>query len=71
MLVEKENQYLKKSNQELPTGIRNNSSYSPLVNDDDLKMSDMSCGYFSLKNHTLSQQYCDSNDSDVGSGYDF
>ena len=34
-------------------------------------MFNMSGGNCSLNNHTLSQQYCDSNNGDVGSGYGF
>ena len=37
--------------------------------DDCFKIGDMSCGDFSMNNHTLSQQDCDSNNGDVSSGY--
>ena len=56
-----------KYNEELPTGIVNDSSFSTLVVGDDLKMGDMSGGIFSMNNHTLYQQYCDSNNGDVSS----
>ena len=55
------------SNEELPAGIGYDSSYYPLVIDDDLKMGDMSGGNYYLNNHTLYQQYCDSNNGDVSS----
>ena len=60
-----------KSNDELHADIVDDCSYSPLVIDDDLNMGDMSGGNYYLKNHTLSQQYCDSNNSDGSSGYAF
>ena len=60
-----------KSNEELPAIIGDDSYYSPLVIDDDLNMGDASSGNYSLNNHTLSQQYRDSNNGDVSSGYDF
>ena len=60
-----------KSNEELPAGIGDYSYYFPLVVDDDLNIGDMSGGGFSLKNHTLSQQYCDPNNGDVSSAYGF
>ena len=47
------------------------SSICVLVIDDYLKMGDISCGGFSLNNRTLLQQYCDSNNGDVSSGYGF
>ena len=34
-------------------------------------MGDMSGGNYYLNNHTLSQQYCDSNNGDMSSGYGF
>ena len=34
-------------------------------------MDDMSGGNYSMKNRMISQQDCDSNNSDVGSGYVF
>ena len=47
------------------------SSISPLVVHDDLKMGDMSGCNCSTKNHTLSQNDCDPNNGDVGSGCGF
>ena len=44
---------------------------SPLVIDDDFKMGDMSCGNFSMKKNTLSQQNCDSNNGDMSSWHGF
>ena len=43
--------------------------YSWLVIDDNLNMGYMSCGNCSLNNHNISQQYCDSNNDYVSSGY--
>ena len=60
-----------KSNDESPAGIGDDDSYYPLVIYDDLKMFNMSGGNCSLNKHTLSQQYCDSNNGDVSSGYGF
>ena len=60
-----------KSNEGLPAGIVDDSSYSPLVVDDGLKMGDISGGNCYLNNHIISQQYCDSNNGDVSSGYGF
>ena len=58
-----------KSNKELPVGTGDDYSYSPLVIGENLKMGDMSGGNFSMNNHTISQQYHDSNNGDVSSGY--
>ena len=47
------------------------ASYSPLVIDDDLNMDHTSGGNCSPKKHTLSQKYCDYNNGNVSSGYNF
>ena len=60
-----------KYNEESPAGIGDDYSYSTLVVDDNLEMGDMSGGNCYLENNTLYQQYCDSNNGDVISGYDF
>ena len=54
-----------KYNEELPAGIGEDYFYSPLFIDDDSKMGEVSGGNFSLKNHTLFQQYYDSNNGYV------
>ena len=58
-----------KYNEELPAVIGDGSSYYPLIIDDDLKMGDMSGGNCYMNNHTLYQQYHDSNNGDVSSRY--
>ena len=60
-----------KYNEELSVGISYYSYYSTLVIDDDLNMGDMSGGNCSINNHTHSQQYYDSNNGDMSSGYGF
>ena len=69
MLVVKKSVSEEKSNEELPAGIGDDSSCSPLVIGDHLNMVDMSGGVFFMKNHTLYQKYYDSNNGDVSSGY--
>ena len=46
-------------------------SFTPLVINYDLHMYENSCGCCYKNNHTLSQNYCDSNNGDVSSGYVF
>ena len=53
----------------MPAGIVDDYYYSPLFIDDYLNSGDTSGGNCSLNNHTISQQYFDSNNSDVSSGY--
>ena len=53
----------------MPAGIVDDYYYSPYFIDDYLNSGDTSGGDCSLKNHTISQQYFDSNNSDVSSGY--
>ena len=60
-----------RSNEELPAGVRYDSSYSTLIIADDLNMGDMSGGNCYLNNYTLYQQYCDYNNDYVSSGYGF
>ena len=55
----------------LPAGIGDSSSYSTLLIDADCNMGEMSGGDFSMNNHTLFQQYYDSNNFDVSSWYGF
>ena len=58
-------------NEELPAGIGDDSYHYQLFSDDDLKIGDISGGKFSLNNHTIYQQYHDSNHGGVSSGYGF
>ena len=60
-----------KYNEELPSGIGDDSSYSPLVIDDDVKMIEVSGGNCYMNNHTLFQHYLYYNNGDVSSGYAF
>ena len=59
------------SNEKLPSVIWDDYSYYTLVVDDYLNMGDMSGGNFSINNHALSQNYCDSNNGDVSIRYVF
>ena len=57
-----------KYNEKLPV----DSSISPWIIYDDFKIGEMSCGNFSMNNHTISlKNKFDSNNVDVSSGYDF
>ena len=58
-------------NEELPVCTGEYSYCYPLVIDDDLNMNYMSGGNCSLNNHSLSQQYHDSNNGDVTRVYGF
>ena len=56
MSVEKQNMSIEeKPKEELPV----DSSFNPLIINNDLKIGDKSCGNYSMNNDTIFQQGCD------------